>query len=299
MNQDMGSLSDKQLESEIRRHSESLSLWNELFTRISPCLFLRAMYTCNNNTMDAEDLVQAVLLAACERLFYPSFGIELGFQRELNNRELSQDLRQEFETSGSPISDNATISVRKKGKRWVITDKGARKSSKIEYFIRKEEDRLNIYFMPESLYSYIHGIAGNISSQWIKQRQKDRASMIHPDKGSEEDEYIKELPSPGTDPLRSLLEEEDEGDIAIALGKISMYFDHRPNHWKIIRLAKIEKLPHEEIAVRMGIKNANTSRQQLYKAVNAMKIFLNKHNIGEEMACKAIMRYYYEMHKGK
>ena len=67
------------------------------------------------------------------------FSIGLEFQSDLDNVAISEGLRQEFENNGTPLSQNATISIEKTDGRWLITD-----NNKM-YTARKEEDKLNIY----------------------------------------------------------------------------------------------------------------------------------------------------------
>ena len=69
------------------------------------------------------------------------FGIESEFLTTLDNGNLSQDLRQEFEAHEMPLSENVTISIKAKGRKWLITDK----SDEQEYVVSKEEGELRIY----------------------------------------------------------------------------------------------------------------------------------------------------------
>jgi len=67
MNQSTTNWSNEKLEREIRRHPNNSCLWNELFIRLKPQLFPRAMRTCNGNVHDAEEIVQDVFLALLEK----------------------------------------------------------------------------------------------------------------------------------------------------------------------------------------------------------------------------------------
>ena len=67
------------------------------------------------------------------------FSVELPFQSDLDNGTTSEDLQQQFENNEIPLSQNATVSIKEKGSRWLITD------NKKTYVVKKEEDRLNIY----------------------------------------------------------------------------------------------------------------------------------------------------------
>jgi photosystem II stability/assembly factor-like uncharacterized protein len=65
------------------------------------------------------------------------FSISPEFQSDLDNQNISEALRQEFENEGISLSDRANVSVDDSGK-WLITDRRAR------YSIRKGENQLNI-----------------------------------------------------------------------------------------------------------------------------------------------------------
>ncbi len=91
------------------------------------------------------------LLFRFEGEFQSDFSIALVFQSQLDNdRNISEDLRQEFEKNGLSLSPNATISIQQRGSRWLITDTEGQQT----YLIRKEKGELNIYncsVLPEKL----------------------------------------------------------------------------------------------------------------------------------------------------
>jgi len=62
------------------------------------------------------------------------------FQSDLDKGTISEDLRQEFKNNWLDLSENTTISVKEKGRIWLINDKDNEQT----YAVRKEE-RLNIY----------------------------------------------------------------------------------------------------------------------------------------------------------
>lgn len=66
------------------------------------------------------------------------FSIEAGFENDLNNETIPEKLKEEFETKGYPISENAAVTKEKDGK-WAITD------GKKIYIVKKEGGKLNIY----------------------------------------------------------------------------------------------------------------------------------------------------------
>jgi chemotaxis signal transduction protein len=67
------------------------------------------------------------------------FSIGLEFQRDLDSKNISERLLQEFGNKGISLSDKAVISIEETGRRWLITD------VRRMYSIRREEDGLNIY----------------------------------------------------------------------------------------------------------------------------------------------------------
>jgi len=67
------------------------------------------------------------------------FSVELEFESDLDNRIISEELRQEFEENQISLSEHVTVSVERQGSAWVITDNWN------EYFVRKEKGRLNIH----------------------------------------------------------------------------------------------------------------------------------------------------------
>ena len=69
------------------------------------------------------------------------FGIESEILTALDNGNLSHDLRQEFEARDMPLSEIVTISIKAKGRKWLITDK----ADEQEYVASKEEGELRIY----------------------------------------------------------------------------------------------------------------------------------------------------------
>ena len=75
------------------------------------------------------------------------FSIEGGeLENELNGSIIPEDLKKKFQTKGIPLSETATVTKENEDK-WMITDEEKGKS----YFIRKEEEKLNIYLNPEEV----------------------------------------------------------------------------------------------------------------------------------------------------
>jgi hypothetical protein len=67
------------------------------------------------------------------------FSIEPGFASDLDNRTVSEELRQEFEKHQKALSQHVKVSVKLGRNAWVITD------NLNAYIVRKKDDALNIY----------------------------------------------------------------------------------------------------------------------------------------------------------
>lgn len=61
------------------------------------------------------------------------------YEGDMDSQYVSKGLRQEFERSEFPLSNEAAVSIEIKGYRWQITD------GQHEYLIKKDADRLNVY----------------------------------------------------------------------------------------------------------------------------------------------------------
>jgi purine-binding chemotaxis protein CheW len=66
--------------------------------------------------------------------------IDSKFQTDLDNGDISEELRRKFGNRYIPLSQDATVSTEKKDKRWLITE-----SNRTIYIVRKEEGKLNVY----------------------------------------------------------------------------------------------------------------------------------------------------------
>jgi len=66
------------------------------------------------------------------------FSAKLEYQTDLDNGNISEELRQDFEQRRIELSQGAIASVEKKDARWIITDDGK------EYYIRKQNDGLDV-----------------------------------------------------------------------------------------------------------------------------------------------------------
>ena len=82
------------------------------------------------------------------------FGVALEFQSELDNNNVSGELRQKFADNGILLSSNVRVLVGEDDARWLVDN-----TNKV-YIVRKEGELLNIY-ATENIY---HGWDG---SKWI------------------------------------------------------------------------------------------------------------------------------------
>ncbi|MBM3238818.1 potassium channel family protein [Candidatus Poribacteria bacterium] len=75
------------------------------------------------------------------------FSVDLEFQNDLDSRNISEDLRREFEEKGISLSMYFPISIEKKNSEWIITNTEVKQIYHIErtYRIRREKEKLNIY----------------------------------------------------------------------------------------------------------------------------------------------------------
>ncbi|MHC4748931.1 MAG: GumC domain-containing protein, partial [Planctomycetota bacterium] len=67
------------------------------------------------------------------------FSVDLKFQSELNDNIISEELRKEFEQNETSLSQDVTVTVKKKDSKWEIADEPKK------YSVRKERLNLNIY----------------------------------------------------------------------------------------------------------------------------------------------------------
>ncbi|MDI6793559.1 MAG: penicillin-binding transpeptidase domain-containing protein [bacterium] len=69
------------------------------------------------------------------------FSTEINLQRNLNDGNVSEDLRQVFKDNGYLLLPGAAVKVKEENKKWIITDK----KNVREYTVIKEESALKIY----------------------------------------------------------------------------------------------------------------------------------------------------------
>jgi hypothetical protein len=69
------------------------------------------------------------------------FSLGLEHQADLNNKNMTRQLRQEFRNNGVRFSRNVTVSIRTKDNEWRVDDKGNNQN----YIVRKENGKLNVY----------------------------------------------------------------------------------------------------------------------------------------------------------
>ena len=84
------------------------------------------------------------------------FGIGSEHHVDLDCEAITEDLRREFENNKCLLSQNTDVMLKEKGSNWLITDK----DNKRTYFIRADEDKLNVYTGTMDL-----GESGNVYMQ--------------------------------------------------------------------------------------------------------------------------------------
>ncbi|MBM3234980.1 hypothetical protein FJZ31_01645 [Candidatus Poribacteria bacterium] len=87
----------------------------------------------------------------------PLFSIGLSYQIDLDNKNISGGLRQELNKGiqqkldkQMSLSQDVVVSIQEIGSNWRINDRGNNKS----YLVKKDKDKLNIYYMPNGAYSW-------------------------------------------------------------------------------------------------------------------------------------------------
>jgi MFS family permease len=69
------------------------------------------------------------------------FNVGEELQSDLDRGMISENIRQEFVSHRTELSENSVVSVEDPGRKWIISDKGRRKN----YTVMKERGRLNVY----------------------------------------------------------------------------------------------------------------------------------------------------------
>ncbi|MFQ6043892.1 MAG: RNA polymerase sigma factor [Candidatus Poribacteria bacterium] len=131
MKQSITDLSNDKLESEIRRNPNNSCLWNELFTRLEPQLFPRALRTCNGNLHDAEDIVQEVFLAMVEKL--SEIKSLTGYAHGIMRNKCSQWIKE------NQKMEERTVPPRPEGDDEPITDIQSDQSTPLERLVHDED----------------------------------------------------------------------------------------------------------------------------------------------------------------
>lgn len=93
---------------------------------------------CMNRFLVAEEM---------HRLSFFLFSIDLAFRSELDDGNISKELRQEFKKNDVRLSENASVLIAEKDSRWLISNK----DNEQKYTVRKEEDQLSIYRKDDEL----------------------------------------------------------------------------------------------------------------------------------------------------
>ena len=89
------------------------------------------------------------------------FSVRLECQSNLDNNNMSEGLRQEFESCEISLSQDTDVSIKETDSRWLITD------NEEKYYVRKADDKLNIYrdFTANDLLKHIKDLIELIDSQ--------------------------------------------------------------------------------------------------------------------------------------
>ena len=73
------------------------------------------------------------------------FSADLAYQSDLDQSQIPDGLRQEFENNERPLTQNATVSIAEQGSKWVVSDVGVSGRIQPLYSIIKGSDKLNVY----------------------------------------------------------------------------------------------------------------------------------------------------------
>jgi preprotein translocase subunit SecF len=88
------------------------------------------------------------------------FSVEPSYQTDLANLNIPEGLRQEFESNEIVLSENATVSIEEEDNEWLIADSGGK------YYVRKGEDKLNIYAGESDVSELIKGVLTREGNSW-------------------------------------------------------------------------------------------------------------------------------------
>ena len=91
-------------------------------------------------------LIPGLLLFAEHLLLVDDFmfGVSSRLSTDLDNGTVPENLRRLFERKEISLSDNVTVSVKKKARKWVITDEVTGSS----FIVKRQKDQLNIHNIP-------------------------------------------------------------------------------------------------------------------------------------------------------
>jgi hypothetical protein len=121
----------------MRLRTALLIIFSVIFTAliIGGIVFLRSSYLLNHIRVVIEDQLE-------KQLRQPLlFTVQSEFRRDLDNSQFSSGLRRAFEDNGISFSEHVALSVRETDSEWLIIDR----DKNAKFFIRKEEEQLNVY----------------------------------------------------------------------------------------------------------------------------------------------------------
>jgi len=101
------------------------------------------------------------------------FNIDLAFRSDLDNGNISKELRQEFEKNAVRLSENASVLIAEKGSRWLISNK----DNEQKYTVTKEDDQLSIYRKDDEL-ANLDGLSSEIEFKHLLSNNKLRDVTI-------------------------------------------------------------------------------------------------------------------------
>jgi uncharacterized phage protein gp47/JayE len=90
--------------------------------------------------VESEEILDAILFVGTTHSGKLLFDIEPKFQGQLEDRSITEGLRQEFQKRNIALSPDVSVSVENKGSRWLITDN----ANKQTYLVRKEQSALKV-----------------------------------------------------------------------------------------------------------------------------------------------------------
>ena len=115
----------------------------------------------------------------------PLFSMDEGLEEEMNEGIIPKRLKDEFETTDFPLSENSTITVEGNNK-WKIVDGEKEKI----YCVKKEEGKLKIYEIVGIEKLMNKYVSGNIAINCIKKHKDMKLTRVRLDRLKESSIYV-------------------------------------------------------------------------------------------------------------